>query len=161
MADAVLQSCVTEILARIDAYTFPDNGNGAGTWTVNGSHVNPTEISKLKEPRAFLYINPVPGAIEMENVQQWLVRQEMTAQLRMARIKNQYQTAIKILPYWHMCLAQNTSGTIDPLLNGYAFNQNFRDGQVVFGNAKTPFIDLFISFEVEYTYAIDDPTSVI
>jgi len=161
VADVVLQSIITEQLARIDAYTFPDLGDSAGTWTVKGSDVNPSDIAKLKEPRAFLYINPVPVPIEWENVQQWLFSQEITGHLRIARRKNQWETAVKILPYWHMALAKNTSGTIDPTLGGYAADQRFRDGQMVFGRAKDPFIDLFISFEVLFTQSIDDPTAVI
>jgi len=161
MADTVLQSCVTELLARLAAYTFPEIESGQGTWSVKSAKENPGDIAKMNGTNAFLYVNPSPSTIEWENVQQWLWRNEMTAQLRIARIKDQHLTAKLILPYLLMCLAENTSGTTDPLLTGCAHNQNFRDGQIIFGSARTPFIDICISFEVEYTTAINDPKSTI
>ena len=160
MADSIVKSGINELVTRLTAYSFPELESGTGAWTVNTVETNPRELTKFRPPVIYLYWNPTPAGIDYENVGQWMVTYSMQATLRVKRYKDPDDTGIKLAQYLQQAIWKNTSGVVDPNLNGYAGNLLFKDVEVDYGDAREPIIDVHITFDVVFLYKMTDPTSI-
>jgi len=161
MTDTIRQSAFAELVARYAAYTFPDLGDGAGTWTVKCVKENPEELQTENLPAIFLFSSYAPSSMELENVSQWLVTQPCQVTLRISRYKEPQVPGKRLIDYLRTATIKNTSGTVDFTLGGYAMNVIINEGRVVIGSSMEPFIDIELLFDVQILEAIGDPTAIV